>query len=95
MHATKQILDSWGDDGWELVTVMPGPNPENLVAYLKRPRASAGMPTAVGPVTPSRLAELGLELPDVAPPLAAYVPTARTGDLVFTAGPAAAARWAS
>ncbi len=33
---TKQILDNWGDDGWELVTVMPGPNPENLVAYLKR-----------------------------------------------------------
>ena len=24
-HATKQILDSWGEDGWELVTVIPGP----------------------------------------------------------------------
>jgi enamine deaminase RidA (YjgF/YER057c/UK114 family) len=33
-----------------------------------------------------RLAELGIELPQVAPPLAAYVPAARTGDLVFTAG---------
>jgi hypothetical protein len=42
VHATKQILDSWGEDGWELVTVVPGPNAENLVAYLKRPRAAAG-----------------------------------------------------
>lgn len=39
-HNTKQILDTWGEDGWELVTVIPGPNgPENLVAYLKRPKA--------------------------------------------------------
>jgi hypothetical protein len=36
VHATKQILDNWGQDGWELVQVVPGPNPENLVAYLKR-----------------------------------------------------------
>lgn len=35
-HATKQILDTWGEDGWELVTVMPGPNPDNVVAYMKR-----------------------------------------------------------
>lgn len=41
-HATKQILDNWGEDGWELVTVIPGPtigdDPRNqqLVAYLKR-----------------------------------------------------------
>ena len=27
VHATKQILDNWGQDGWELVTVIPGPNP--------------------------------------------------------------------
>jgi hypothetical protein len=38
IHATKQILDNWGEDGWELVSVLPGANPENLVAYLKRPR---------------------------------------------------------
>ncbi|MCW2611802.1 MAG: hypothetical protein QOC93_761 [Actinomycetota bacterium] len=38
-HATKQILDNWGEDGWELVSVIPGPNPEQLVAYLKRPKA--------------------------------------------------------
>ena len=35
--ATKQILDSWGEDGWELVTITPGMNPENVVAYFKRP----------------------------------------------------------
>jgi len=39
VHATKQILDTWGEDGWELVTVIPGPNPENMVAYLKREKA--------------------------------------------------------
>jgi enamine deaminase RidA (YjgF/YER057c/UK114 family) len=33
-----------------------------------------------------RLAELGLEVPEVAKPLAAYVPAVRTGNLVFTAG---------
>jgi hypothetical protein len=37
VHATKQILDTWGSDGWELVQVVPGPNSENMVAYLKRP----------------------------------------------------------
>jgi len=36
-HATKQILDNWGADGWELVSVIPGPNAEQLVAYFKRP----------------------------------------------------------
>jgi enamine deaminase RidA (YjgF/YER057c/UK114 family) len=34
----------------------------------------------------ARLAELGLELPDVAAPLAAYVPAVRTNDLVYTSG---------
>lgn len=33
-----------------------------------------------------RLAELGLELPDVTAPVAAYVPAVRTGDLVFISG---------
>ncbi len=33
-----------------------------------------------------RLAELGLVVPDVAPPLAAYVPAVRDGDLVWTSG---------
>jgi hypothetical protein len=42
VHATKQILDNWGQDGWELVQVVPGPTPENLVAYLKRPSPAPG-----------------------------------------------------
>ena len=33
-----------------------------------------------------RLRELGLALPEVAAPLAAYVPAVRSGNLVFTAG---------
>jgi enamine deaminase RidA (YjgF/YER057c/UK114 family) len=34
----------------------------------------------------AKLAELGIELPDVVPPLAAYVPAVRTGNLVYTSG---------
>jgi enamine deaminase RidA (YjgF/YER057c/UK114 family) len=33
-----------------------------------------------------RLAELGLEVPEVAKPVAAYVPAVVSGDLVFTSG---------
>ena len=39
VHATKQILDQWGEDGWELVQVLTGPDGSGLVAYLKRERA--------------------------------------------------------
>ena len=51
IHATKQILDNWGEDGWELVTVLPGtqaadtpagnmtaPVQTNPIAYFKRPK---------------------------------------------------------
>ncbi|HVV77413.1 MAG TPA: RidA family protein [Mycobacteriales bacterium] len=34
----------------------------------------------------ARLAELGLEVPPVAPPVAAYVPAVRSGDLVWISG---------
>jgi enamine deaminase RidA (YjgF/YER057c/UK114 family) len=34
----------------------------------------------------ARLDELGIELPQVAKPLASYAPAVRTGNLVFTAG---------
>jgi len=34
----------------------------------------------------ARLAELGLTVPEVVPPVAAYVPAIRTGDHVYTAG---------
>ncbi len=33
-----------------------------------------------------KLAELGLKLPEVAKPVAAYVPVVRTGNLVYTSG---------
>lgn len=33
-----------------------------------------------------RLTELGIELPEVVTPLAAYVPAVRTGNLVYTSG---------
>jgi len=33
-----------------------------------------------------RLAELGLTLPDVVPPVAAYIPAVRSGSLVWTSG---------
>ncbi|WP_327049119.1 RidA family protein [Microbispora sp. NBC_01189] len=33
-----------------------------------------------------RLADLGIELPEVVPPLAAYVPAVRTGGHVYTSG---------
>lgn len=39
-----------------------------------------------GPSWNARLKELGLVLPQVAAPLAAYVPAVRTGNLVYTAG---------
>lgn len=40
-----------------------------------------------GTATPlERLAELGVELPAVVAPLAAYVPAVRTGNLVYTSG---------
>ncbi|MDP9407497.1 MAG: RidA family protein, partial [Actinomycetota bacterium] len=41
---------------------------------------------AAGASPEARLRELGLALPPVAAPLAAYVPAVRVGDLVFTSG---------
>jgi len=38
------------------------------------------------PVIESRLSELGLVVPEVAAPVAAYVPAVRSGDLVYTSG---------
>ena len=37
VHATKQILAQWGEDGWELVQGLVNPDSGGLVAYLKRP----------------------------------------------------------
>ena len=40
VHATKAILDNMGEDGWELVQVVPGLNPESLDAYFKREKGA-------------------------------------------------------
>jgi enamine deaminase RidA (YjgF/YER057c/UK114 family) len=49
--------------------------------------SAAPRPGASDPSDPlARLAELGLELPPVASPVAAYVPAVRAGDLIFTSG---------
>ncbi|MGI5284862.1 hypothetical protein ACQEVF_16190 [Nonomuraea polychroma] len=36
IHNTKMILDNFGADGWELVQILQGASPEQLVAYFKR-----------------------------------------------------------
>lgn len=39
IHNTKQVLDLWGEDGYELVQVVEGPQGNGgLVAYMKRPK---------------------------------------------------------
>lgn len=35
-HATQEILNNRGEDGWDLVTVLQGP--QGIVAYMKRPK---------------------------------------------------------
>ena len=39
VHATKQILDNSGRTAGSSCRWCPGMNPENLVAYFKRPKA--------------------------------------------------------
>ena len=36
LHQEAKILNNWGTDGWELVTVQQGPQ-GGLIAFLKRP----------------------------------------------------------
>lgn len=80
VHATKEILDNWGSEGWELVAVVPGANPENLVAYMKQSDGYRRVSLT------QRLVDLGIDLPPVAAPASAYVPATVCGDLVYTAG---------
>ncbi len=37
-HATKQILDTWGSDGWELVQVIPAPGGRGTISCLYEAR---------------------------------------------------------
>ncbi|MCI6583494.1 MAG: DUF4177 domain-containing protein [Mobiluncus porci] len=40
VHSTKEILDQFGAEGWELVSIVPSPGHpgyDALVAYFKRP----------------------------------------------------------
>ena len=103
IHNTAAILNNWGKQGWELVQVVTGPE-GGLVAYLKRPVGGGDRERRTGcrgrrPPSSSRglshddLAarspNSGIDLPQVVPPVAAYVPAKAHGDLVYTAGPAA------
>lgn len=36
IHNPTQILNNWGEEGWELVTILMG-SEGGLVAYFKRP----------------------------------------------------------
>ncbi len=36
-HVAAQILNNFGQDGWELVTITQGASPDQLVGYFKRP----------------------------------------------------------
>ncbi|MGY1600700.1 RidA family protein [Geodermatophilus sp. SYSU D00815] len=47
---------------------------------------SAPQSADTAPSWHDRLAELGIRLPPVAPPVASYVPAVRSGSLVFTSG---------
>lgn len=41
VHNTAAILNNWGEQGWELVQVVTGPE-GGLVAYLKRALSAEG-----------------------------------------------------
>ena len=76
-HATKQILDQWGEDGWELVRCCQG-RPASSTSHTSSGRNERRIHWS------ARLAEQGIELPPVVKPVAAYVPAVHTGDLVYT-----------
>lgn len=38
-HAIQEILNNWGDEGYELVQVYQPPDVGGVVAILKRPKA--------------------------------------------------------
>ena len=102
IHNTAAILNNWGSEGWELVQIVQGPEGglvaylkrpvggESSDGGLRRCRRRRSGRQAVrgrGLMgAEARLAELGIELPEVAPPVAAYVPAVVTGSYVYTSG---------
>ena len=63
IHATKQILDNWGQDGWELVQVVPGPEPGERRRLLQAPAALMTRNTVPESVE-GRLAAAGFSIPE-------------------------------
>src|SRR5205814_8119173 len=61
------------------------PGPGRRRAARRLPEATQAV-TSQGGTVEDRLAQLGLTLPAVVAPLAAYVPAVRTGNLVWSAG---------
>lgn len=47
-HSAQEILNNWGEDGWELVTIFSPPDVGGVVAYFKRPKSASE--TAAGQV---------------------------------------------
>ena len=43
-HALQEILNQWGEEGWELVQVLESPA-TGTTGYLKRPKAGDPTPT--------------------------------------------------
>lgn len=41
-HAAQEILNNWGEDGWELVAIFSPPDVGGVVAYFKRPKSEDG-----------------------------------------------------
>ncbi len=73
-----------------LALISPACTPSNSQTAAQpaaEPAASSSSdPAPAGPSAESRLAESGIELPEVTPPVANYVNAVRTGDLLFLAG---------
>ena len=69
IHNPKAILDNWGVDGWELVTVLPERDGRAARRVLQASEGLRHMAETTQTWS-ERLAELGIALPAVAAPVA-------------------------